>query len=273
VDRARERWRLVDLAVTVVTRPNYANDTLLASYFAIRLFVLLFPLAYTVVAGIGLYAGNSAKRAGDTTKDVGLTGALADSVADAAQGSQRGHVVVLVVGLVLTIWAARGGLRALRMTSAIVWRVPVPKTPLAEWGGLAFAVVVVLIAWLSIVTNRLRDNGLSIVATSIGFGLVAGGLWLLISWRLPNGAERPIDNLPGALLVAVAAPAVNVAVQVYFAPKLSRATTTYGVLGSSLVILTYLIVLGWTMVFACELSAAMFEWRQRGNEATAESGH
>jgi uncharacterized BrkB/YihY/UPF0761 family membrane protein len=267
VERTRQRWRVVDLAVSLVTRPNYATDTLLASYFAMRLFILLFPLAYVVVAGIGLYAANSAERSDDVTSDLGLTGALADSVAEAARGSQQGHVFILAGGLVLTIWAARGGLRALRTMSALVWRVPLRKTPLAEWGGVVFALTVVLTAWLGGLTNRWRQDGVSVVATSIGLGLVAGGLWLVIAWRLPHRAHRPVDHVPGAVLVAVAAPAVNIAVQVYFAPKLKRTTTTYGVLGSSLVLLTYLIVIGWTLVLAHELSAGVLEWRERGRAA------
>src|SRR5207237_9822608 len=41
------------------------------------------------------------------------------------------------------------------------------------------------------------------------------------------------------------------AVQGYFAPSLPRAETTYGVLGTSLVLLAYLIVTGWTRVLGC----------------------
>jgi uncharacterized BrkB/YihY/UPF0761 family membrane protein len=271
LERSRERWRMVDLGASLVMRPNYANDTLLASYFAMRIFVLLFPLAYTVVAGIGIYASNSSDEARGATKNIGLTGALADSVSQAAEGSQRAHVAVLVAGVLLTIWAARSSLRALRTLSAVVWRVPVPKTPLAEWGGVAFVLVVVLVAWLGIVVNRLRDHGWSILGGAVVFGLVMGALWLIVAQRLPNAGRRPVDHLPGALLIAVAAPAVHAAVNIYFAPKLARATTTYGVLGASLVLLTYLILIGWLLVLACELSAATLDWRERSREAAIET--
>ena len=272
LERSRQRWRVVDLGATVVTRPNYANDTLLASYFALRIFVLLFPLAYTLVAGIGLYASSSAGDATDATKNLGITGSLANSIGQAAEGSQRTRVAILVAGVVLTIWAARGALRALRTLTALVWRVPVPKTPLAEWGGLAFVVVVMAVAWLGIVENRLRDHGWSIVAGSVLFGVALGALWWIVAQRLPHRGRRATDLLPGAVLIAVAAPAVHAAVNIYFAPKLAHATTTYGVLGASLVLLTYLIVIGWTLVLACELSAATLEWRERGPEAAVEAG-
>ena len=271
LERSRQRWPLVDLGTTMLTRPNYANDTLLASYFAMRIFVLLFPLAYTFVAGIGLYASNSADQTHDATESIGVTGALADSIAQAAEGSQRAHVLILVAGVILTIWAARSALRALRMISAVVWRVPVPKTPLAEWGGVAFVVVILLVAWLGILENRLRDHGWSVLAATILFGLVSGALWWLVSQRLPSGGKRPVDHLPGAVLIAVAAPAVHAAVNIYFAPKLAHATTTYGVLGASLVLLTYLIVVGWTLVLACELSAGVFAWRGRGEANVVEA--
>jgi uncharacterized BrkB/YihY/UPF0761 family membrane protein len=158
------------------------------------------------------------------------------------------------------------------MISAVVWRVPVPKTPLAEWGGVAFVVVVLLVAWLGILENRLRDHGWSVLAGVIVFGVVSGALWWLVAQRLPSRGQRPLDHLPGAALIALAAPAVHAAVNIYFAPKLAHATTTYGVLGASLVLLTYLIVVGWTLVLACELSAGLFEWRGRGDATAVEAG-
>jgi uncharacterized BrkB/YihY/UPF0761 family membrane protein len=263
VERTRRRWRLFDLGVTVVTRPDYVNDTLLSSYFAMRLFVLLFPLAYTAVAGIGLYADSSSATPDDTASNVGLTGTLAESIADAARGSQRSHILILLAGLVLSVWAGRGALRALRILHAAVWRVPAPKTALTDLGGIAFAAAVVVVAWLGTLTSRLRGDGVPIVLTSGALGLAVASLWLLVSWRLPHGAHRRWDLLPGAVLLGVGAPAINIAVQVYFAPRLSRATATYGVLGGSLVLLTYLLVVAWTIVLGTELDAAVLEWRTR----------
>ena len=144
-----------------------------------------------------------------------------------------------------------------------MWRLPVPKTPLAEAGGLAFAVGVVVTLWLGLTTTRLRHRGVPIPLTSGAMGFVVGLLWLWGSGHLPNKARNRRDLLPGAVLIGVAAPALNLAVQLYFAPKLARTTATYGVLGASLVILTYLLVVAWMIILSAELNAGVLEWRLR----------
>ena len=263
VERLAQRSKPVHLTLSLVTRPNYVNDTLLSSYFAMRLFILLFPLAYMVVAGIGLYSSSASTGSDDVTESVGLQGALAQSVADASRNAGRSHVVVFIGGLALSIWAARAAMHALRIMHASVWRMPFPKKPLAEFGAVAFAAGLVIAAWLGALTSRLRDEGAPIVLTSIAFAGIVGAAWWGISWRLPHTASSRIELLPGAILVGLGAPALNLATQLYFAPKLARSTTTYGVLGTSLVFLTYLLVVGWTIVLGAELNAGVYEWRNR----------
>jgi uncharacterized BrkB/YihY/UPF0761 family membrane protein len=195
-----------------------------------------------------------------------LTGALASSVADAARGSSRGHGVVLIVGLALALLAARGAVRAVRLAHASVWRMPVPKPPIADLGGPLCAGLVLLLAWCGVMVTRLRAEGAPIGLTSIAFAGIVGASWLEASWRLPNQAERRRDLLPGAVLVGLGAPMLNFATQLYFAPRLDRATTTYGVLGSSLVFLTYLLVVAWTIVAGAEVNAGVVEWRRNRRE-------
>jgi uncharacterized BrkB/YihY/UPF0761 family membrane protein len=266
VERARKRFALADLAATVVLRPNYANDTLLASYIAIRLFVLIFPLMYVIVAGIGLYSRETSTTPHDAATSAGLHGAIANSVASAADSTTRGQVTIIIVGIILTAWAGRGALRSLRLAHAMVWHVPVPKTPLRELGGLAFALVIVGLTWLGAWTTRLRQSGGGIVISAMLMGAGVFVVWLLVSLRLPNAARRWFDLVPGALLAAIAVPCLDLAVQLYFAPQLSRTTATYGGLGVALVVLTYLLVLGWMTVLAAEFNAAVLEWRTRRQE-------
>jgi uncharacterized BrkB/YihY/UPF0761 family membrane protein len=266
VEAARARSRAIDFGFFMGTRPNYATDTLLASYFAMRLFLLLFPLAYVLVAGIGLYSEHSESSSQSATHSLGLTGAIADSVAQAAPGSDRAHILVIAIGVALTVWAGRGALRALRLTHAYVWRLPPPKTPLVGPGGLLFAFGVVLLAWSITLSNRWRNAGVPVLVSSSLIGVVMFGLWLLVSLRMPRPPTRGVDLVPGAVLLGVATPLMNLAVQLYFGPKLARSSRTYGVLGSSLVLLAFLVAVGWATVLATELNAAVFEWRNRGRQ-------
>ena len=112
LDVARGESKVVDVTATVVMRPRYASDALVAGYLAMRMFVLLFPLAYVAVSAIGLVANNSGESSTEATAHTGLAGAVANSVAHAASGSQRNQVIALIVGLMATAWAGRGALHA-----------------------------------------------------------------------------------------------------------------------------------------------------------------
>lgn len=265
IDRLAQRSKPTNLALSLITRPNYVNDTLLASYFAMRLFILLFPLAYLVVAGIGLYTSGTSSDADSVTRDAGLPGALATSIAEASRNTGRGHLVIIAAGLALSVWAARGALHSLRMVHASAWRMPFPKKPIAEFGAVGFAAGLAVAAWLGVITSRLRDQGAPIGLTSLVYAAMVGTAWWLISWRLPHRASSRRDLIPGAVLVGVGAPSLNLATQLYFAPKLARSTTTYGVLGGSLVFITFLIVVAWTVVVGAELTAGIHEWRHRND--------
>jgi uncharacterized BrkB/YihY/UPF0761 family membrane protein len=269
VDDVRTRSSLADLGLTILGRPNYAQDTLLTSYIAMRIFVMLFPLAYMAVAGIGLYSDQVTADSGDAVKDAGLTGTLASSVAQAAQGSSKGHLVVFLFGLVLSVWTGRSTVRALRVAHASVWRVAVPRRPITELGGPAAAGVLLIVAWLGVLLTRLRGAGAPIGLTSLALAIIVGAIWLEASWRLPNDAKARRDLLPGAAVVGIGAPLLNLATHLYFAPKLERSTETYGTLGASLVFLTFLLVVAWTIVVGAEVNAGVTEWRRRHQERSS----
>jgi uncharacterized BrkB/YihY/UPF0761 family membrane protein len=231
-----------------------------SGYLAMRMFVLLFPLAYMGVAAVGLIARNSGETSSETVAHTGLAGAVANSVAQAASGSQRNQILALLIGLMATAWAGRGALHAARFAHTIPWRLPNPKTSVATAGGLVAGAVVLFVAWFGNLTSRMRDNGWSVVLVAVFTVAVLGSLWWLVSSYLPHrGGRRWL--LPGALLVGVGSAALHIAVSVYFAPKLARSSRTYGVLGTGVVILAYLVVVAWMIVLAAELNAGVYAVR------------
>jgi uncharacterized BrkB/YihY/UPF0761 family membrane protein len=260
LDAARRQSKAIDATATVVMRPRYASDALVAGYLAMRVFVLLFPLAYVFVATVGLSARHSSDTTSEAVGHTGLAGAVANSVAQAASGSQRNQIIALVVGLMATAWAGRGALHAARFAHTIPWRLPNPKTSVASAGGLLAGVVVIFIAWFGNWTSRLRHHGWPVVVVVALTVAVVGAVWWLVSCRLPHRGDR-WDVLPGAVLVGVGSAALHAAVTLYFAPKLSRSSETYGVLGTGVVILAYLVVVAWLVVLAAELSAGIYAVR------------
>ncbi len=260
LDRARGESKAIDMTATVVMRPRYASDALVAGHLALRMFVLLFPLAYVAVSAIGLVANNSGETSTETVAHTGLAGAVANSVAQAATGSQRNQAVALVVGLMATAWAGRGALHAVRFAHTIPWRLPNPKTSVATAGGLVAAVVVLFVSWFGNFTARMRDNGWPVTLVVVLIVIVLATMWWLVSNHLPHRGGR-LDVVPGALLVGLGAAGLHVAVAVYFAPKLTRTSATYGVLGAGAVILAYLVVVAWLIVLAAELNAGIYAVR------------
>jgi uncharacterized BrkB/YihY/UPF0761 family membrane protein len=70
------------------------------------------------------------------------------------------------------------------------------------------------------------------------------------------------DLVPGALLVGLAAPALSIAVAVYFAPRVARTQATYGALGVGVVLLAYLLVIAWLISLSAELNSGLHTWRK-----------
>ena len=256
----RSRSPLVDTSARIALRPRYTLDTIASGYIALRIFVLLFPLAYVIVAGIGLTASHDGATGDDVTSVTGLTGALADSVASAANGSQRGHWVIIIIGTGTALWAARSLLKALRISHAIAWRLPDAKYRPVEFAPVLVVGGIIVAAWLGSVATRVRhENGAPTLVAFLTFGGVIGIIWFFASRALPHARCSWWFHVPGAVLVGLATVSLNLAVTVYFVPKLNHASQTYGALGVGLVLITYLLMVGWIIVLSAELNAGIFE--------------
>jgi uncharacterized BrkB/YihY/UPF0761 family membrane protein len=259
-ESARRRVPVIDLGFTLAGRVRLVQLSLVSGYLAMRFFILLFPLAYVVVAGFGLTTSHD--DVADTGEDLGLSAAVADSIADAAASSDRGHWIALIVGLMATAWAGRGTLYALRIAHAQAWRVDVPKTSYASPGGLPVAACLLAVSVFGAWITSLREEGFSILLLFVFQGVVVAALWLGVAWLMPRAEGTGwMDVLPGALLVGLGAPAVNLAVAVYFGPRVARTQATYGAVGVGLVILAYLLVIAWLISLSAELNSGLHAWR------------
>ncbi len=267
----RTRSALVDTSARIAERPRYTLDTIASGYIALRIFVLLFPLAYVIVAGIGISAASSGVTGADVTAATGMTGALAESVASAAQGGQRGHWLIIIIGSGTAVWAARSLLKALRISHAIAWRLPDAKYKTVELGPLLVIAGVVGAAYLGSLATRARNNDdvpTLVAYTTVG-GVVALG-WFFASRALPHARCAWWYHVPGAVLVGLGTMVLNVAVTVYFVPKLYHSAATYGALGIGLVLITYLLMVGWLVVLSAELNAGIFETVTHRDEESAQ---
>lgn len=272
LDLARERWPVVDAASTVVLRPRVVADTILAGYLALRLFILLFPLAYTLIAGFGLYSTEASGDPAAVADEVGLAPAVSASIAAASQSSGRSLWLILGVGTLGTLWAARAVLRALRGMFAITWRLPPPRIGMAPVGALLTALGVVGLLLMASFFDKLRASGVPWWQVSLVAVVLQGGLWLAASSRLPHAPCQWYQLLPGAVLFSLGLQGLNLATTLYFGPRAGSAAEAYGVLGIGLVLLSWLVVLGWVVLLSAELNAGLLEWSRRPGASGATVG-
>jgi hypothetical protein len=121
LERARSRSLVVDTTVGVIRRERPVAVGILAASLAFRLFALVIPLSYVLVAGLGFAGEASADAAGPGAGDR-LGDLVLSSVAAAARSSQRARWLALIFGGVATLLAAAGVLEVLRWVHLLAWR-------------------------------------------------------------------------------------------------------------------------------------------------------
>jgi hypothetical protein len=121
LERARSRSMVVDTMVGVVRRERPVAVGILAASLAFRLFAMMVPLCYVLVAGLGFAADRAAEeaspRGGNRLGDLVIA-----SVAAATRTSGRGRWLALILGGVATLLAAAAVLEVLRWVHLLAWR-------------------------------------------------------------------------------------------------------------------------------------------------------
>ena len=265
---ARSRSLVVDTAVGVIQRERPVAVGILAGSLAFRLFALMIPFTYVLVAGLGFAAQASAEEArpqvGDRLGDL-----LVASMAAATRNSDRGRWLALIIGGFATLLAAAAVLEVLRWVHLLAWRLPPTRARTNLWlvlglvGGFAVVFASSALAEEARADAEGLASELTVILISAGVELVVlAVLWLALTWTMPRPRGVPWTALvPGAGLFAVGFIAFNLAVSLYFAPRAARASTVYGSLGLALILLVSLFLFARMAVAAAELNATLWERR------------
>jgi uncharacterized BrkB/YihY/UPF0761 family membrane protein len=271
LEQARVRVPAVDAAVGVLRRERAVATAILAAALAFRLFALLIPLAYLLVAGIGLTLGRAGQAADDQLSDL-----VVDSIAAVARSSERGRLIALIIGGGATLAAAGGVVEVLRWIHVLAWRLAPRRQRRNWWLVVGLVAGMVLIVGASAGAERAQAaadglaNELTVLVTTAGVQVVLlAVLWGALSWALPHPPVPWTALVPGALLFAFGLLAYNLVVTLYFAPRAARASAVYGSLGVALVLLVSLFLFSRLAVAAAELNATLWERRaQRRRPST-----
>jgi uncharacterized BrkB/YihY/UPF0761 family membrane protein len=256
---ARRHSQTVDAALSVVERDTAVGGGVLAGAMAFRLFLLLVPLIFFLVALFGFGATVFNQAPADLARNAGAGGLIAAEAAREAGQSQADRIATIVIAGITTVIGAFSALKVLRVLHGLVWAAPVPKLA-HPWRAVGVFLSVTVVAL--VLSALLGDLGRSSVPVGIAMEVVylgcAFGIWLLISWYMPRPADTSWAALvPGALLLAVGAEIIH-AVTVYgIAAILSRKTGTYGAIGIALTLLFWAYLVGRLVVASVVLNAGI----------------
>jgi uncharacterized BrkB/YihY/UPF0761 family membrane protein len=187
VERARARSLVVDTVVGVVRRERPVAVGILAAALAFRLFALLIPLAYVLVAGFG-FAGTRASRPGGEDR---LSELVVDSVAAASQSSERARWLALIFGGLATLLAAASVVEVLRWIQVLAWGVRPARARRNPWPGLGLVGGVAVLGLTSALTEQARASTL--------YGSLGVALTLLVSLFLLSRLAVAAEELNAAL--------------------------------------------------------------------------
>jgi uncharacterized BrkB/YihY/UPF0761 family membrane protein len=269
VDRARSRSMVVDTMFGVVQRERPVAVGILAASLAFRLFALMIPLAYVVVAGLGFAAQASLEEANPRSANR-LSDLVVASVAAATRTSGQGRWLALIVGGVATLVAAAAVLEVLRWVHLLAWRMAPSRSRANPWLVLGLIAGLAVVSFVSTLAEQARADAkglaseLTVVLVTAAIQVaVLAVLWLGMSMAMPRPpAARWTSLVPGACLFAAGFQGFSIAVSLYFAPRAARASTLYGSLGVALVLLVSLFLFARLAVAAAELNATLWERRR-----------
>jgi len=120
-DRERERRTWLETVWRALLRMHRRGGPLLSGGLAYRIFLWELPMSLTIVALLGLFVDLGARSPDQVARDMGLSAALAATVAQAVAQTDASSWWLVAVGLWLVWWTARSAVSALRLIHRIAW--------------------------------------------------------------------------------------------------------------------------------------------------------
>jgi uncharacterized BrkB/YihY/UPF0761 family membrane protein len=260
LEGARSRSRLLDASVQVAERDADIGGGILAGALAYRLFLFLLPLAFLLVAALGLASKWFAASPFEVSRQVGVVGLVTQEVADSAR-SGAGWWVALVAVVALA-YATRVLYRAVAIVHSLAWQRSAAAAKAGIPSTRMFALGIAAQLVLTAATGPLRPPvGLENAVVLLGYLVAIAVVWLIMTLRLPHGGAGWQALLPGAGLYAVGLLLVHV-FNVYVLARLHESrSSTYGSLGAAAALLLGFFFLGRLIVATAVLNATLFERR------------
>jgi uncharacterized BrkB/YihY/UPF0761 family membrane protein len=253
-ERRRRGW--IRLLVHAWERDRDHGGGLLAGGLAYRIFLWQLPAAVFVVCLVGEVADAAARSPAEMMRGSRTSGVVVSTVAKGIEQAGSNRWWLLILGLVLMLWAARGLKAAVDVSCTIAWRLPARRRirpiQLVEISAFLLATIAsqtLLSSWLE--GGLVEGTVVWIVVTALTIGVAA------VAFVLLPHAGSWLHVLPGAIGFAVAVRVMNLVVWIYFWHRIEHASDLYGSLGLSIAILLYLYLVARLFVGAQFVNATL----------------
>ncbi len=260
LEQQRSASRFIDVGFAMYEGDRARGGSLLAGALAFRFFMLLVPYVVVMMAGFG-FAADAAEQSSRTLANrAGIEGLAAKAISNLSTLSTGQRIVILTIATVALFSGARALVRALRLTSTLLWAIPVQPRRGAAREALVFIGAVTLSLVVGDLLGRARAQSftLGLILTLAAVGLPAAmalGLWS----KLPHDPRALwTAHWPGALLFGIAVQGLHLFTVLYLARSFTTKSETYGALGSAIAILLWAYILGRSVVLAIGLNVAAF---------------
>jgi membrane protein len=169
-------------------------------------------------------------------------------------------------GILLLIFSSLSLARSLQRAYEAAWQLP-PGLRGTINGTAALSVLLTQLVLLSLLASVLRGVPAGSVITFVIRAGLSVWLWLLLQHLLLGARVRWRLLLPGAIAAAVGQQALSLFSAVWMPNLIERNADRYGVIGVTFAILSWLTVLGITLVAAAVLGAELGGARRPGEPA------
>jgi uncharacterized BrkB/YihY/UPF0761 family membrane protein len=254
----RARSATARLAFDAYDHDRRHAGALLAGGLAYRLFLWMLPTSLMVASAVGVIANLSSEPPLQVAERAGLGVALTTAIAQAAQESGQGALLLLPLGLWLMVWTGMSVVKALRLLSGVAYQLRPGPFRHGIRASLVFSGIVLALVATPVVLGPLYGGGLLLDALVWTATPVA---WTpLFAWgfsTLPHPGEPGwITFMPGAALLAVGLSLLRFVTSVYFVGRMERTGDLYGAIGVAAVFMVWLFLIGRLVVAGITLNAA-----------------
>ncbi|MEX0881421.1 MAG: YihY/virulence factor BrkB family protein [Candidatus Saccharimonadales bacterium] len=210
LDRLQQRFKPTAFAVAVIKKYNDDDGGRLAALITYYGFLSLFPLLLVATSAIHLFLGNFQQLQTRVIDGINTYfPAIGETLQDSIQGFHRSGLV-LVFGVLITIYGARGGAATIRFTFNQIWKVPKEKQltfPLSVIHSLLIVLVggggLVLAAVLSSYAAGLTDALVyRLIPLTVSFLVLVGAFYLVFSLSINSTEPTRKDLLVSAVAAA-----------------------------------------------------------------------